>query len=325
MNKIALVLSGGGAKGFAHIGVLKALEEHDISPDIIVGTSMGAIIGGFYSSGVSLKDIEEIASTFDWKEFAKILVLPTSETGIIKGDKIVKFFRNIIGYTKIEDLSTKFSAVAFDLKNNCETIIDGGDLVSALRASMAIPMIFSPFIYKGRVLFDGGLINPLPIDVAKEYNPNTIIAVNVMKKKIKNFSRERIGINLDYYKDKNKKKKRKFKKKLDSNFLLKQVKNDSQKNIIKEKIFKLYDFFDDYFDKNNEDKPLSKMDILENIFYITQNYFIESKAGENNRDVDIYYEPIFDTVNFFDFSRAKYLIDKAEKEMKKILDDKNIK
>ncbi len=324
MSKTALVLSGGGARGFAHIGVIKALKKNNIHPDIIIGTSMGAIVGGFYSSGIAIEDIEEIANNFNWKEFAKILILPTAETGIIKGDKIVKFFRNILGYTNIEDLSIRFASVAFDLKNNCEVIIDRGDLVSALRASMSIPMIFSPFIYKNRVLFDGGLINPLPLDVVEEYNPDSIIAVNVMKKKIKKFSKEKIGIDLDYYKRKHKKKKQTFKKKIDSNFILKQIKNDDQKNLIKEKIFSLYDFFDDFFEKEDKNS-LSKMDIIENIFYITQNFFIESKTNEKYKNLDVYYEPIFKDINFFDFSKAKYMINKAEQDMEKILDKKSSK
>jgi len=314
MKKVFLVLSGGGARGFAHIGVIKSLESHNIKPDIISGTSMGAIVGGLYSYGYSIEKIEKIARNFDWKEFAKFFILPTTNKNFIEKDGVLKFFRNLTGNTKIEDLEKKFYAVAFDLKNNSEIIIDKGDLASAMRASMSIPIVFTPFPYEDRLLFDGGLINPLPVDVIDYKKGDYIIAVNVLKKKVGKLSKEHLNLDLESLIEKNEERKEKLSKKIDSNVLMEKLKENDNYKKIKNKLLSIYEFFE-----KDEEKQLSNLKILEKIFYTNQNYIVQSRSYEN---IDIFYEPIAEKVNFFDFAGSLKLIDKAEREMDKILEDK---
>lgn len=313
MKKLALVLSGGGARGFAHIGVLKALKSFNIKPDIVAGTSMGAIVGGFYSAGMNLEEMEKLAIDFEWKKLAKFMFLPNKLSNEVKNDGILKYFRSILGDKQIEDLDIDFSAVSFDLKNNTEVIFDRGDLATALRASMAVPLVFSPLSYKNRILYDGGITNPLPINVVLEKKTNHIIAVNVMRKNIKKFSRVKEGIDIEYYRKLKAKKKNIIKKKMGSNFLFDLLKDEKNKDKIKEKLFAIYDFFD----KGN-DKKLSISEIVEKIFYITQNFI---RSNRDVRNVDLLYEPKEEDVHFFDFKKSKKLINKSEREFKKILEE----
>jgi|UniRef100_A0A7C4TD48 NTE family protein len=177
---LGLVLGGGSAKGYAHIGVIRLLEELNIKPDIIVGASMGALIGGFYAKGFSAQKMEEIAVKIDKKKKRELFRFGLHKAGFISGKNIERFLFSYLGDTKIEELSVKYAAVAADIEDNREIIIDRGDLVQAVRSAIAIPVIFIPNHYKGRILIDGGFINPLPIDIVKMMGAKKIIAVNVL-------------------------------------------------------------------------------------------------------------------------------------------------
>lgn len=188
---LGLVLSGGAAKGYAHIGVIKFLEELNIKPDIVVGASMGSLIGGFYARGFTAKQMEEIALKIDKKEKKNLFRFHISKKGFINGKNIIKFLKPYLGDTKIEELPIKYAAVATDIEENVEIIIDRGDLIQAIRSSIAIPIVFTPNKYSGRVLIDGGFINPVPVDVAINLGAKKVIAVNVLHR----FEYPRIQIN----------------------------------------------------------------------------------------------------------------------------------
>jgi len=177
--KLALVLGGGGARGLAHIGVLKILEENNIKVDLVVGTSMGAFVGSFYSAGITVKEMEKIALSVDKLTVAKMLAPGLSTSGFVDKERIRKYLRQFVGGLNIEQLQIQFASVATDLITGEEVIIDKGSLVEAIVASIAIPALFQPVLHCNRYLIDGGLTNPLPVSAAKKMNAERIIAVNV--------------------------------------------------------------------------------------------------------------------------------------------------
>ncbi len=178
-KRTALVLGSGGARGLAHIGVIKALEENYVPIDIITGTSIGAFIGGLYASGVSIKEMEKIVAEVDKVFVAKILVPKLFAPGLINNKRVVEFIKGMVGDIKIENLKIPFASVATDLITGEEVVFNKGSLADAIMASTAIPTIFQPVKLNNRYLLDGGLSNPLPISVALEMKAQKIIVVNV--------------------------------------------------------------------------------------------------------------------------------------------------
>jgi NTE family protein len=174
-KKIGLALGGGGARGFAHLGVLKVLEDYGIQPDFIAGTSMGALIGAFYCASPNAKQLVRLANTVEWKNIFDI-TLPTR--GVIKGKIIDDFLKKHIGVSKFEELKIPLFVATTDIENNRQIIFNRGNLAKAVRASISIPGIFIPVKNKGRVLVDGGVIDPLAVEVLKDY-ADIIIVANV--------------------------------------------------------------------------------------------------------------------------------------------------
>lgn len=177
MNKnISLVLGSGGARGLAHIGVIQCLEEQGYEIKYISGSSMGAVIGGIYAAG-ELDLYTEWVSVLKRSDIVRLLDISFSKQSIFKGDKIIEVLRKMIGDYNIEDLSIGFTAVATDLTEQKEIWFTKGSLFDAIRASMAIPMIFSPVVLSGRTIVDGGVINPIPI--APTLNDNTDLTIAI--------------------------------------------------------------------------------------------------------------------------------------------------
>ncbi len=179
-RKTALVLGSGGARGWAHIGVLKAMAEIKCAPDIVVGTSIGAIVAAIHAAGV-VDEAVRVASSIGWKEVAKLFFevnLPRS--GLVKGERIMDLLRALIPVKRIEHLTVAYAAVAADLRLEQEVVLADGDLFKALRASFSIPGVFTPVEYtKGQWLVDGGVINPLPISVARAMGATHVIGVDI--------------------------------------------------------------------------------------------------------------------------------------------------
>lgn len=176
---MVLALGGGGAAGLAHIGVLQVLQEHAIPVRAITGTSIGAEIGAFVASGMPVNDLAAIATSFDWKQTLQLFMPDLPTGGLVSGVNIVEFLRGWIGAQKIEDLAMGYAAVATDLKDGTQVVLDRGDLVSAVRASIAIPGFIAPFHSGQRSLVDGGVVNPLPFDVARTRFGGPVVAVAV--------------------------------------------------------------------------------------------------------------------------------------------------
>ena len=174
MKKFALVLGGGSAKGFAHIGVLKVLEKHGLKPDLIVGTSMGALVGAGYVCGNDLLDLEKIALKFNSIGYVN-LYTALFKDNVISIGKIKKTLDKMIGAKKIEELPIKYVAVATELNTGKEYLFTEGDLVTAVLASTSMPAVF-PRVKIGQNYYcDGGLVNNLAEDVARRIMPDAVI------------------------------------------------------------------------------------------------------------------------------------------------------
>jgi NTE family protein len=155
--KIGLALGSGGPRGLSHVGVLKVLLSHGIRPDIITGTSIGALIGGAYATLGNVEDVERLAYSSDMKAVLSALFDPSMWTGLIKGQKATQFLREKIGDSDIASLSPNFFAVATDISTGEPVVFERGSLVEAIRASVSIPLMFQPVNVGGRLLADGGL------------------------------------------------------------------------------------------------------------------------------------------------------------------------
>ena len=189
--RVGLALGGGGARGWAHIGVLRALAERNIEIHAYAGTSIGSLVGGFAAAG-KLPALESVLASMDLKRIIHLFAekkLPRS--GLVDGRHIVKLIREQLGFPEIESLPVPFAAVATDAENGREVVLDRGDLVSAIRASIAIPGMFTPVKWNGRYLVDGGLVNPLPVNVLKSRGYDVIIAVNLHGDGMTPFVREK--------------------------------------------------------------------------------------------------------------------------------------
>jgi NTE family protein len=173
---IGLALGGGAARGFAHIGIVRTLIAHGIVPDVVVGTSIGAVIGGAYAAG-HLDTLEEWARSLQPRNILSYLDIRLNGSGLIGGDKLALQLEAAIGPTLIEDLPVKFATVATEVRTGHE--ITHGRMVDAMRASYALPGIFSPVLVGDRWLVDGALVNPVPVSAARALGAEIVIAANL--------------------------------------------------------------------------------------------------------------------------------------------------
>ena len=177
-KKIGLVLSGGGAKGFAHVGVIKVLEENGIKPDIVVGTSMGSVIGGLYASGKDVGFLEKQSKNFKISSLIDINVFGIIRQGLVLGKKYEKLVDKLSNNALIENFPIKYACVACDVKTGNKFVFDSGKLSIASRASSSIPGIFAPLKKDDMLLVDGGVIDNIPTDVAYQMGADYVIAVD---------------------------------------------------------------------------------------------------------------------------------------------------
>ncbi len=177
-KNVALVLSSGGAKGFAHIGVIRVLEQHGYKITSIAGTSMGALIGGIYATG-ELQQFENWVNTLDINEVLRLTDLTISNKGLIKGRKIIEKMKEIVPDRNIEDLAIPFCAVATDIIHGTEKTFTEGNLYNAIRASISIPTVFQPYKSDDNYYVDGGIVNPIPINRVKRHENDLLVVVAV--------------------------------------------------------------------------------------------------------------------------------------------------
>jgi NTE family protein len=176
--RIGLALGSGSARGWAHIGVIDSLVEAGIEPDIVCGTSIGSLIGAAYVAG-RMAELRQWAESATWRKFARLTDVRLSGGGLINGNQVVAFLRGMGIGGPIESYATQYAAVATDLATGREIWLQSGPIHEAVRASIALPGIFSPARMDGKWLLDGGLSNPIPVSVCRALGADVIIAVNL--------------------------------------------------------------------------------------------------------------------------------------------------
>lgn len=277
---VSLVLGSGGARGYAHIGVIKELERQGFEIKSISGSSMGALIGGLYASG-KLQDYEDWVLHFDILDVLKLIDFSFSKGGMIKADKVFEKIEEFIGEDiLIENLPISFTATATDIVNKKEVWLKKGSLKDAIRASIAIPTIFTPKQLNGRVLFDGGILNPVPIlPVTSEFT-DLVIAVNLNDDAIMKERHKKI-----------------FKK--DDSYFKKSVEKFLNKKFSKKK------------------KELSYFEIVNLSIESMQDVIARHQLASHKPDIMINISS--KACDFYDFHKAKELIDYGETLTKEIL------
>jgi len=176
---IGLALGGGGARGYAHIGVLKALREANIPVDIIAGTSMGAVVGAAYAAGSEVDELEFIATHVQWRQLLRLADPTMPRQGLIAGNRLEKYFNTLIMGKDFNQLEKTFIVVATDILSGDEVRINSGPVARALRASTALPGIFNPVKSEQRLLIDGTITTPVPVEVVVEAGAALVVAVDV--------------------------------------------------------------------------------------------------------------------------------------------------
>lgn len=177
-NKVHLVLGSGGARGIAHIAIIEELEKEGYEIIEVLGCSMGAVVGGIYAAG-QLQEYKKWLTSLSRRDVFELLDFTFTKQGFVKGEKLFAKHLEVTGKFNIEDFRIPFTAVATDMKHNEEVHFKSGDLYKALRASVSIPGFFVPVVDNGRVLVDGGVLNPLPINLVEKEEDAIIVAVNL--------------------------------------------------------------------------------------------------------------------------------------------------
>lgn len=176
---IGLALGSGGAHGLAHIGVIKALLDNDIPIDFIAGASSGALIGGLYAAHNDIDAVERVALASDINLLTHLVLDVSVHSGLLSGGAVEQFIRNELDDITFDQLHTPFAAVATDIRTGEAIILRTGDVTSAIRASISVPVIFEPVAYDGRLLVDGGLVMPVPVALVRSMGADIVIGVNL--------------------------------------------------------------------------------------------------------------------------------------------------
>lgn len=180
--KFGLALGGGSARGLAHVGVIQVLEAYNIPIDIIAGTSIGSVVGSLYAAGASIDQLEEAALSMKKSKTLFLIDLALPHSGLISGKRIEEMLNDLALEDKtFDDLKIPFAAVATDVESGAEVILNQGKVIDAVRASIAIPGIFTPVKYQDYFLVDGGIVDPVPVDVVQKMGADIIIAVSLAR------------------------------------------------------------------------------------------------------------------------------------------------
>ncbi len=310
MKKIGLALSGGFARGIAHIGVLKVLEENKIPINCVAGTSMGSVIGAFYASGLKPKKIESIVYKTEYENLFDF-ILP--KKGLVDGKKIEVFFNRVIGNKKFSDLKKPFAAIATNLTTGKRKIFNSGSVSKALRASISYPVVFSPIKIGKYVYVDGGLVDPVPIDAVEKMECSKIIGSDVSA----------AGRDIKHSKNLPKPKKGSFVSEIKDTFIEMEI--DSFNNYMDEKKMKL-SFLLKWLLKPKRIKkflghkkfnPPDILKIMMDSIYVMSREV--RRLSLENKKADVMIKPKLKGVGLFDFDKISYLIREGEKATEKAI------
>lgn len=283
---IGLALGGGSARGWSHIGVIRVLEQAGIKPDIVCGTSIGALVGAVYAAG-ELERFEQWVLRLKISDVVSYMDVSLS-SGLLKGERIMEFFRRGYVDRAIEDLSIPFAAVATSLKTGAEVWLSEGSTLEAVRASIALPGLFEPSLREETILVDGGLVNPVPVSLARAMGADFVIAVD-----------------------------------LSSDVPGREFNLDNQKNILgdnnAEWLTKLQDGLNALIPASVQKEPSlpSMLDVITSSINIMQVRITRSRMADDPPDVIV--APHLAHINLLDFHRAKEAIVEGEQAMKAML------
>jgi NTE family protein len=177
--RIGLAMGAGAALGYSVIGVLRALERHGIYPDLLAGTSMGALIGSFYAAGKSVDELEEIALSITKRRLWSMADWALPWKGVLAGKGVLRFLKSNLGDTGFDQLKLPFACVATDIHTGAERVLRHGNVAEAVRASISLPFFFEPFFWQGHYLVDGGVVNPVPSSVVHAMGADVTLSVNI--------------------------------------------------------------------------------------------------------------------------------------------------
>lgn len=175
--RIGLALGSGSSRGWAHIGAIRALEEHGVKPDFVCGTSIGALVGAIYASG-QLDALEGWVTSLAWSKVVRLMDI-TWKGGLIRGQRLFNLFGSTFDNRELDELEIRFGCVATELSSGREIWLQHGPLLDLVRASIAMPGLFTPVVRDGTVLVDGGLVNPVPVSMCRAFGAEIVIAVDL--------------------------------------------------------------------------------------------------------------------------------------------------
>ncbi len=306
-KKLGVALGSGAARGWAHIGVLNALEEEGLKVDYISGTSIGSVVGAVYSIG-DMEAFEKFTRGIDWKGIVSLIDVTFPGTGLIPGKRVFKMLSAYYKDLRIEDLPIPYCAVAADVRTGEEVRFTKGRVIDAVRASVAIPGILTPHKYKGRVLVDGGIVNPVPVNVVREMGADIVIAVDLNKCKVEEIAgSEALTESGDINKAE----------------LLEQSEDDRENRIFDVLEEKYREFSGSIKDRiesfRSKDRIPNIMEIIDNTINIMQRSITENQFKIENPEIII--EPDLSDFKLFDFDRADEAIAEGYKLTKEQMDN----
>ncbi|NIA22566.1 MAG: hypothetical protein GWP03_00090 [Proteobacteria bacterium] len=302
--KVGLVLGSGGARGLSHIGVLQILKRKNIKLDFITGTSIGAVIGSLYASGMEPEEIEAEALKIDKKQARTLFSPSLTISGLTDGKNIINLLKKYLGDKKFENLKIPFACVATEFYEGKAITLNSGYVLDAVRASLSVPILIKPYVLNDTIFLDGGISNPVPVDVAREMGADVTIAVNVINNPKRN---KRLG---DYVEEESnrgteeeKSRETKIREMIENR--LKKVK-DTIPNIIENKL-------------KSETPPINV--IATKLFELAESQIVEQKLLIDKPEVLI--EPYTYYASIMDFELAPRLIYQGKRATLFKLDDIN--
>ena len=277
-QKVSLVLSGGGARGIAHIGVIEKLIEEGYEISSIAGTSMGALVGGVYALG-KLEQFKDWLFTLDRLKVFTLIDFTFNKQGLVKGDRILNTMKDFIPDTNIEDLNIPYVAIATDIINRKEIIFNNGSIYEAIRASIAIPSVFTPVKTKDGLLVDGGVLNNIPINRIERTNEDILIVVNV-------------NADVPRYKPKINKKE-----------------IDSKTSVYRKRMNEFNSHFHKLWPINEDENEthFGYLNLLERTISLMTNHMAEMNM--KNYSPDIYIKISYESCSTFDFYKAEEMVE----------------
>lgn len=296
-KKIALVLSGGGARGNAHIGVIEELEQQGFEIASVTGTSMGSLVGGIYARG-ALPEFKDWMLSLDRRRVFNLVDFTMGKSGMVKGDRVFKAMKAIIPDAPIEDLTIPFAAVAVDLISQREVVFRQGSLYDAVRASVSIPTVLTPIKTNDGLLVDGGVMNNIPVNHAKRFDDDLLVVVNV---------NARIPVLFpEISKEEEEKQKRAYKKKIEE--------FQSQLQKIRPRGFTLKSSVEQVTN-------LSYLGVIEKTISLMTNHMAQMNLAKHSPDILI--EISRDSCGTYDFYKAQELVEMGRYACKKSLEQKS--